>query len=61
MVALRARHLWHYICKAADGNNVLLEQPDDEDKLSTLTEKVQNRLEKDMKAALTWSWLSAWR
>jgi hypothetical protein len=38
MVALQERHLQCHMCKAAKGNNVLLKQPDDEDKPSTLAE-----------------------
>jgi hypothetical protein len=40
MATLRARHLQHRVYKAADADNVLPEQPDDENQLSTLADKV---------------------
>jgi hypothetical protein len=40
VAALRARHLPCCICKAADSDNVLLGQPDDEEELSMLAKEV---------------------
>jgi hypothetical protein len=42
MAMLRAHYLQCCLRKAADGNNVLLKQPDDEDELFMLAEDVQN-------------------
>ncbi len=53
MVVLQVCHLQHCIRKAVDGDNVLLEPPDDENELSILAEKVQNGLEKDRMESYT--------
>ncbi len=53
MTTLRARHLQHRVREAADSDNVLLEQPDDEDKLSTLAEDVQKGSEKGRRLTRT--------
>jgi hypothetical protein len=60
MAALRVRHLQRLIRKAADSDNVLLEQPGVEDKLSMIVKEVRKGLEKVRRLARTRSWLSAW-
>jgi hypothetical protein len=60
MVALRARHLQCCICEIVEGDNVLLEQPDDEDELSMSVEEIQKGSKNGWREALTRSWLLAW-
>ncbi len=59
MTALQVHYLQRRVRKAADGDDVLLKQSDDEDKLSTLTIEVQKGSEKGRRKALARLWLLA--
>jgi Na+/H+-translocating membrane pyrophosphatase len=48
MAVLPVRHLQSYICVAADGNNMLLEQPNDRDKLRKSADEVQKGSEAEL-------------
>jgi hypothetical protein len=50
MVALRARHLQRQVREAADGDNVLLEQPNDKDELCKVSGRGLERLRKEKEA-----------
>jgi hypothetical protein len=60
MAELRVHYLQHHICEAANSNNVLLEQPDDEDELLKLAKDVRKGSEEGRRLALTRTWLLAW-